>query len=178
MHKLLPFPDLRQTYDFDCGACALQAVFEYYGIDVREDFIMKCAHTTHNGTCPEGIKKTAEKFNLDCNISSITIDDIKKHINKNIPVILDIQAWSTNPQCTDWQHDWKDGHYVIAIGYDNQKMYFEDPSTIGRDYLTIKELQSRWHDITQNGKKLYHCAIIIQAKKHHNFNPQEITHMD
>lgn len=37
----------RQTFDFDCGAKALQLVMEYYGIDIREDELLKELKTGH-----------------------------------------------------------------------------------------------------------------------------------
>ncbi len=43
---LLDFPELRQAYDYDCGATALEAILAYYGIEVREELILKCAKTT------------------------------------------------------------------------------------------------------------------------------------
>ena len=40
----------RQTYDFDCGAKALQTVMAYYGVDVREDELMETLGTGTQGT--------------------------------------------------------------------------------------------------------------------------------
>jgi len=39
--KILDFPELRQTFNYDCGAKALQSVLAYYGIDIREEEIIK-----------------------------------------------------------------------------------------------------------------------------------------
>ena len=41
----LNFPELRQTYNYDCGASALQGVMVYYGVEMREDVLMKEAGT-------------------------------------------------------------------------------------------------------------------------------------
>ncbi len=43
--KILDFPELVQTYDYDCGAKALQAVLAYYGIEKHEDVLMIAAKT-------------------------------------------------------------------------------------------------------------------------------------
>jgi predicted double-glycine peptidase len=37
---MIELPSGRQTFDFDCGAKALQLVMAYYGVDVREE--MSC----------------------------------------------------------------------------------------------------------------------------------------
>ena len=39
--KILDVLVTRQTFDYDCGAKALQTLLAYYGIDVREDLIMR-----------------------------------------------------------------------------------------------------------------------------------------
>ena len=31
----------RQTFDFDCGPKALQMIMEYYGVEIREDILIK-----------------------------------------------------------------------------------------------------------------------------------------
>lgn len=48
--KIIFLPQLRQTYNYDCGAKATESVLAYYGLEVREDLIMKSASTTKNGT--------------------------------------------------------------------------------------------------------------------------------
>ena len=40
----------RQTFDFDCGAKALQTVMAYYGVEVREDELMAALGTGEQGT--------------------------------------------------------------------------------------------------------------------------------
>ncbi|MBU2236000.1 C39 family peptidase, partial [Patescibacteria group bacterium] len=90
--------------------------------------------------------------------------DIKKFINKKIPVILLVQAW-TNIKNVNWEKDWIDGHYVVAIGYDKNKIYFEDPSSISRTHLTYNELIKRWHDTDCDGKKYVNYGIAVYGKK-------------
>lgn len=82
MH-ILDFPILRQTYNYDCGAKALQCVFEYYGIDVREDHIMKIAHTnSKDGTSIDNLVKTAKHYWLKAESRALNIEDIKNLLIK------------------------------------------------------------------------------------------------
>lgn len=162
--KILNFPDLRQTYDFDCGANAAQCVLDYFGIDTNEKEVMKIAGTTRGGTPIKGVIKTLEKFGLKVKAREMSIEQIKKFIDKNIPVILLVQAW-TEQKKVDWKNDWKDGHYVVAIGYDKHKFYFEDPSSELRTYMHYKELDKRWHDVDTNRKKYVHFGIAVYGKK-------------
>jgi len=69
-----------------------------------------------------------------------------------------------NQKKIDWEKDWKDGHYVVAIGYDKNKLYFEDPSSPLRTYLSYDELNKRWHN-QQKKEKYFHYAISVYGKK-------------
>ena len=175
--KILNFPELRQTYNYDCGANAVQSILAYYGIDTNESKIMKIAGTNKKeGTRPSKIIKTFEKFGLKTKSKEMTIDQVKKFIDKKIPVLLLIQAWSKDKN-VNWEKDWKDGHYAIAIGYDKIKLYFEDPSSIFRTYLNYKEFEKRWHDKGRKNKKYVHYGIAVYGKKP-MFSFEKKLHMD
>lgn len=175
--KILDFPEVRQTYNWDCGAKAVQAVLIYYGFDVNEGDIIKLASTnSKKGTPVAGVKKTVKKYGLDYEARKMTIDDIKKYINKKRPVILLVQAWAEKKN-TDWDKSWGNGHYVVAIGYDRKKIYFEDPSTTVRAQLSYEELQERWHDVDTNGKKYKNWGMVVFGKKP-RFKRDKTVHMD
>ncbi|MFH1311120.1 MAG: cysteine peptidase family C39 domain-containing protein [Nanoarchaeota archaeon] len=162
--KILMFPNLRQAYEYDCGANVTQSILDYYGIDAKESEIIKIAGTTRVGTSIKGIIKTLKKFGLKTKKGELTINQIKQYIDKKIPVILVIQAWTENKK-VNWEKDWKDGHYVVVIGYDKHKFYFEDPASELRTYLTYKELDKRWHDMDVKRKKYVHFGIAVYGKK-------------
>lgn len=161
--KILSFPEFRQTFEYDCGAKALQSVLVYYGVEIREELLMKKAGTNKNGTPIDGIKKTAEEYGLKVEAGEMNIDQIKKYINKKIPVIILLQAWSGKKK-NNYKKDWNDGHYVVAIGYDKNHLYFEDPYSVLRTYLSFKEINDRWHDETSRHKRLVHMGIAIYGK--------------
>lgn len=174
--KTIILPQLRQTYWYDCWAKALQAALVYYGIQIREDHIMQYANTSEDWTPIQWIIKTAHKYGLKTDSKSMTIDDIKQYLDKNIPVIIVLQAWAQNKKI-DWENDWIDWHYVVAIGYTKDKIFFEDPSSFERTYLKYDELQKRWHDIDTDGKKYFNHGIAIFGKKP-NFDKNKIIHME
>ncbi|MCK9438997.1 MAG: cysteine peptidase family C39 domain-containing protein [Patescibacteria group bacterium] len=162
--KILEFPELRQTYNYDCGASALQSTLIYYGIEIREDSVMKMAKTTKEGTEIKNIIKVAKKYGLKADSRQMTIKDLKKFIDKKAPIIIPLQAW-TNNKNIKWEDAWEDGHYVVLIGYDDKKFIFEDPSAFIRTYLTYKEFSKRWHDLDIDGKKYINHGIAIFGKK-------------
>lgn len=175
--KIIEFPDLRQMTTYSCGASALQSVLFYYGIDTKELELSKKLKTTPDwGTEHTEIEKIAIEYGLKVEMKEkMTIEDLKKFIDNKIPVILAIQAWQDRK--INYENDYDDGHYVVAIGYDDKKIIFEDPSTIGRGFLTYEELEKRWHDITKKNKKLEHFGMAIWGKplKYHS---KLIEHID
>ena len=172
--KILQFPELRQTYNFDCGACALASILAYYGIDVREDRIMETAGTTKDGTNPAGISKVLAYYGLDFNMGPMSIDDVKKEIDSSYPILITLQAYKTSD--LPYSECWDDGHYVIAIGYDERNLYFEDPSSYKRTWLSFIELAERWHDVGADGIKLIQWGCVIKGSP--KYRPDEATHMD
>lgn len=174
--KILNFPERRQTYNYDCWACALQSVLNYYWIDVREDIIMKLANTTKDGTPIWWIERTSHKYWLQTTIEHMTISKIKKYVDQNIPVIVVLQARSDKKHI-DWENDWVDWHYVVAIWYDKDKLYFEDPSSIYRTYLLNQEFKNRRHDVDINNKEYIHYGIVIYGKKP-KYSLKSRIHMD
>jgi len=174
--KMLSLPRLRQTYNYDCGVKAFQAVLVYYGIEVREDILIKQTKTSKQGTSPEDVIRVAKDYGLKVIYGEMSISEIKKYIDKKIPVILSLQAW-TDKKNPDWRKNWKDGHYAVAIGYTKDRVFFEDPSSFNPTYLNYDELEKRWHDVDKNGKKYFHYGIALFGKKP-TFKKDKIIHMD
>ena len=176
MH-LLDFPEVRQGTDYTCGDSAMQSVLYYYGIEFREDQLIKRLHTTHDGTDPGAIADFAKAEGFSVDMHAMTIADIKQYIDQAIPVIVDIQAWSGH-QHPHYKGDYDDGHYVVVIGYDDERFIFEDPSMMNRGYLTFVEFLERWHDVENGPKGLHitHLGIAIYGKPP-RFHSSTIKHI-
>lgn len=174
--KLLTFPQLRQTYPYDCGATVFQAILLYYGIDIRKDKIIRQLGTNQkSGTHPGSLCKSMRTHKLSYDAKPMTIDTLKKYIHKGIPVILVLQAW-TKKRNPNWKKIWNDGHYVVAIGYDKNKIIFEDPTMFSRTFLTNAELEQRWHDIDTQGTIFDHYGIAVYGPK--PISRTQIIHMN
>src|SRR3989338_1020724 len=161
--KILDFPNARQTFDYDCGAKAIHAVLSYYGIDTNENKILRIAKTTPQlGTPVHGMIRVAEHFKLKAKLEKLSITKLEKYILKGTPVILLLQAWGSKGK--KLKYDWKDGHYVVAIGFDKERIYLEDPSTFLRSYLSYHDLEERWHAMDKR-KKYFNTAIVVSGPK-------------
>lgn len=146
MRKILEFPENRQVYNYDCGANSVLSVLQYYGYMGREDKLMELGDTDSDGTSIEGIENILKHFKVGYETKQkMTIDEIRKHIDGGFPTIISIQAYPDDNN-KDLENDIDDGHYVVAIGYDDNGIIMEDPSCCYRTYLTDDELIERWHD--------------------------------
>lgn len=173
--KLLDFPGLKQTYEYDCGVKALQAILTYYGIETSEELLMKYAKTNKKvGTSINGILQVLKKYNLQFDSRIMTLKNLKDYIKKKIPVMILLQAWNSKP--IKYANDYQDGHWVVAIGYNNKQIFFEDPYTFERTFLKNDELKDRWH-AKENNEKIINHGIAVYGKDP-VYNSKKIIHMD
>jgi predicted double-glycine peptidase len=177
---VLRLPSVRQSTGYTCGVSALQAVLFYYGAEYKESILAQFAGSTEEaGTSPEGIVQAVTRVNQQRGThfsaeikQNASIADIEGLLDGETPVIVDIQAWREADNTAAWEDDWIDGHYVVAIGYDDEYLYFEDPSLLGSiGFIEKREFLKRWHDFegaeyhplqsvtTQN------LIIVIKGKK-------------
>jgi predicted double-glycine peptidase len=159
---MVPVQPAKQQKSFDCGAGALRAIAEYYGINWKsqKDFIKLCNSSKEKGTKPNEIIHAAKSLGLKTKIiEHMTLQELKKHLLKHKAVICSIQAWGTKKG----HEKLKDGHYVVAIGFDKKNMYFQDPSTKNkkRGFIPIKEFVNRWVDIEYGSKHPEYCLGIV-----------------
>ena len=182
--NLIDFPELRQTYNYDCGVTSLQQVLCYYGIEIRESVILEEAKEIDAGICDKGmkllaVKEYAEKKGLKAEIKeNLTPAELITYIDNKFPVIVLLQAWRDEQSPKNWSDDYLDGHYVVAIGYTKEKIIFEDPSSFNRTFLSFEELAERWHDSSDDDetKRIYGVGIIISGVP--KFKSNAIKHMD
>jgi predicted double-glycine peptidase len=165
---MIDLPNLRQTFNYDCGAKAMQIVMAYYGVDVREDELISHLSCHPEGTSITNMIKVAEEYGFQVEATTGTsLSDLKKYLEEGFPVIILLQAWAEKSMTRDdWRVDEKDGHYVIAIDYKDDRIIFEDPSSFHRTWLGLDELDVRWHDVDpKTHQKFDHFAMVMKGKQ-------------
>jgi predicted double-glycine peptidase len=158
----------RQTFDFDCGAKALQVIMAYYGIDIREDELIKELECDSDGTPVKNMIAVAQKRGFQVVAQcGFPLEEVKQYVDKNHPVIVLVQAWAERYMTLeDWREDNDDGHYVIVIGYHGYAIVFEDPSSFRRTWMTEEEFVARWHDVDpRTQEKFDHFAMVLLGKQ-------------
>ncbi|MBN1895269.1 C39 family peptidase [bacterium] len=168
----------RQTFDYDCGAKALQTVMAYYGIDTREGELIKDLGTGKDGTRVDRMIQVAKKYGFQVEARQPwTIGEVKRSVDAGYPVIVLLQAWAERfLTLKEWRVNYDDGHYAIVIGHGKGVLLFEDPSSFRRTWLREYEFLARWHDRDAIRKLDYEqFGMVLQGKK-----PAERTaeHMD
>lgn len=152
-------PAVKQTTDYSCGAACLRSLAEYFGVgpEDEKDFIMIAQTSKEGGTSPDNLVKAAKKLGLKVKEhKDMSLKLLRQYLDQEVPVICDIQAWGNNYKKRE------SGHYVICIGYDWYKLFFEDPSIKeSRGFLTFEDFQRRWHDKDSSGNHTDRLGIAV-----------------
>jgi ABC-type bacteriocin/lantibiotic exporter with double-glycine peptidase domain len=172
--KIIEYPETRQTFNFDCGANALVSALVFAGIEEREDRVALLAGTTKSGTNTRGVLRVLRYHGLPLKAGKrMTPSDLRLAVDEGFPTLLTLQAYreSNRPYRTLWD----DGHWVVAIGYDQDRIFFEDPSSFCRTWLADEELRQRWHDVDR-GRRIYGwgCTVCVNSRYRHDRQ----AHMD
>lgn len=169
--KLLPVPLHQQETDYSCGAASLLSVLRYWqAFGGAERDLYDALQTTTDGTEPDKIEEVARKFGLSAQLrEGMSLDDLRAALARGDTAILDIQAWREGPSAKlPWEDVWEDGHYVVLIGMDDSRAYFEDP-VLDDSYaaMALDELPRRWHDYENRSgavRRYFQAAVVISGK--------------
>jgi predicted double-glycine peptidase len=153
--NLVQVPVVTQRADFSCGPAATLALLRFWRPDafatVEESALYAPLETTDaRGTEPEPIAELFRSNGLEAayRYGNVTVADLERAVDAGEPPIVDLQAWTDHP--IPYRETWDAGHYVVMVGYDDERLYFADPSTMtphGYVFLPRVELEERWHDL-------------------------------
>jgi predicted double-glycine peptidase len=167
----LAVPVVEQQTDYSCGPATLMAVLRYWQRPVAcEQDLYSPLHTTpKDGTEPFMLEAVARARGLRAEYRvGASVGELRAALASGTTVILDLQAWRDTPR--PWRDDWDDGHYVVLVAIDGDRVYAMDPSADhGYSWLTLPELEERWHDFEmRDGKRrnLQHMAVFIAGDAH------------
>lgn len=163
----VPVPNIKQLSNYSCGPSVLAAVEGFFDKNVSDERQMRSAVAAkpEHGTTPKKIIEAAraDGFNVEPQVLA-TLGQVKAYLDRDIPVIMAIQAYSSDKDVQDLEG----GHYVTAIGYDDEGLIFQDPAIEGDDargYLPYEDLDKRWIDKDTDGKVYPQLAIAIWKDK-------------
>jgi uncharacterized protein len=164
-------PETSQQTDYTCGAASFQAICKYYGVGLDEEWqYVEALHIDRRvGTHAEQVRRLAKRFGLSMKeYCPMTLVQLRRELDRRHPVMLMIQAWGEEKTNGRWRPrrnydtDWADGHWVVAIGYDAQGVLFEDPSLQAvRGFLSYDELMRRWRDTGTHGRHIEQYGLAV-----------------
>jgi len=180
----IPVPNTFQQTDYTCGPASLRAVCEYFGVGPRTEREIKAdMGTPPTGADPGHIMQALVKYGLEFKpFYPMSIRQLKASVDRRRPVILMLQAWGETTQ-GQWRPTykwiWRDGHWVVAIGYDANGVFFEDPSIrTARGFIAFDELKERWHDWGPRYEHLYYYGICVwEAKRPRRQRKGRVEHV-
>ncbi len=152
--NMMHYPTVKQRTHDDCGAACVSSILRYH--NRRHQYVRLCRELKLSKIGVDELEMVrflqAEGFKAELLID-LTSEGLIECLKAQKPVILIIQAWSRKKAetyaCTDY------GHYVMAIGYNDDKFYFMDPAlrfgTYG--YMTKEELEVRWYLLGEGGSR-------------------------
>jgi predicted double-glycine peptidase len=170
--NLVQVPVVTQRANFSCGPAATLALLRYWRPEafaaVEESALYAPLETTHaRGTEPEPIAQLFRSLGLqaDYRYGNVTVADLERAVDAGEPPIVDLQAWTDHP--IPYRETWDAGHYVVMVGYDDERLYFADPSTMtphGYVFLPRVELEERWHDLAgMSDDRVERMAIFVRG---------------
>lgn len=163
--KLLKFPNLRQSTDYTCGITVIQAMCAYYGLNFRDDEIIKIVKpSTMTGVPVQNIVYFLNDVGISARQERLSVDDVIRLINDETPPIIMVKAYG-------------EFHYVVPIGYDDNRIFFMDPSTFLTSYIDIVEFEDRFYglgDICDGGRIIKGLSVVVSRKSNYADNLYEL----
>ncbi len=125
--------------------------------------------TPESGTRVVNIVAEARRFGLSADPrTGLALADLDRALSHGAVVIVALQAWASSP-VANWRTHWEDGHYVVLVGLDTERVYVMDPSIrTGYGYLSRDEFIERWHDYDlEAGRRVVYdqLGIVIRGEK-------------
>ncbi len=153
--KVKPF---RET-PHKCGPASLKMVLNYYGVEKSErELANMCGTKKELGTRAEGITRAAKTLGFKVLVKdNSSFKDIKKWLDKKVPVIVD---WFTRGRNDYTDSDVADGHYSVAVGLDKKYIYLQDPELGRIRKLAREDFMTVWFDF--KGKYLHPKELVIR----------------
>jgi len=143
----IELPCLVQREDYTCGAAAVLAVSRYFGVGPSSELlVVRHMGFGTDGSDPAHLMRALRRYRLRVTERrGMSESELRAAIDRGQPVIVMLQAWGRR---TRYRGHWRDGHWVVMIGYDARGIYVEDPMIDGaRGFLSWAALADRWHDI-------------------------------
>lgn len=152
----ISLPKVAQKHDYDCGAAALKSIYEYEHPEDKNDlnkYTKLLGSTEGKGTSTQELVCASKLLGLKFKeYHGMSLSRLQKEIKIGNPILCLIRS---NDH----------GHFVVAMGCDDDNIYFEDPyKKRNNGYLPKKEFFKRWTD-GDNHSDLKRFGMIFKVSR-------------
>ena len=165
---VIDVPKILQSTDYSCGPACVTIVLKFFGYKAKEKVMIKRLGADPDcGVEPEVLVKyfRDRRFRIKQK-HNMTIEDLEKAIDRGNLVIIAYQDHAHKPTETNYSLSWDNGHYSVVIGYDKDKIYISDPSSVKKKKgLKKEDLYGRWRDIGMDGKFYHQWGVSIGPRR-------------
>lgn len=171
--KNIPFPDTKRGSDSSCAISCIRGMLSFYGYDITDGKLKDHINQEIGDVIiPDEIVKSFNKIGFDCISMEMTVDTLKGYIDRHLPVMVLLQAWSKNP-LQDYGTNSINGHWCVVIGYNDRYTLVEDPFLLNNHgYITWYDFNRRWYHETIDGVMFKHWGIVVLGEE--NFEPEKM----
>ena len=174
--RLLDYPDAHQRNSDTCGAAAAQGILRYYGVDMYEDDVLEELRPGPDGVEAQDIVRLLRSEGLTVDAARMTPADVAAWVDRGVPVLMPIQAWA-DPPTDSWEWSIDEGHWVVAIGHDGDRLIFDDPSLMGnRGWLSFGDLATRWCMVGRDRKLLRNVGLAVHGRPP-SYRSEDLVHI-
>jgi ABC-type bacteriocin/lantibiotic exporter with double-glycine peptidase domain len=164
------YPTVTQKTRDDCGAAIVSSILRKHNIKHQYTRLCKELNVGKIGTEEKDIVNFLKGKGFSAWMTyDMTVDSLLNFIDSEIPVILIIQAWSRSKREDKYEGLTNYGHYVLAIGHNDNRVVFMDSGLPfgSYGYLTKEELEKRWYYVSEDNRKL-RVGIVVEPPKKNN----------
>lgn len=142
---MLPVPFYKQETDFSCGPAVLRMIFEYFGKNYSEQYLIaSLAASANDGTRHGKLLDTVRRHGFYALVSEgASLGDARQFVeDKKIPVIVNF----IDPQD-------KEGHYAVVVGMNNSHIFLNDPERGEKYSMDVRNFEAAWKNGFEDGER-------------------------
>lgn len=129
--------------NYYCGPTSLGMALDYFGIHKTTKSLAQSCGTTPSGTTAGALVTVAKNAGLagSCMKEGMSIDSLKATVESGKPVIVNVNT----------QGYWGGGHYMVAVGVSDGKVYLNDPWAGKMRSYTFAQFSAQWSTRSNRG---------------------------
>lgn len=159
--KLITFPSPIQSTVYTSGITVTQAMCAYHRVELMDSEIIKEVRQCVGAEiCMQEIACFLNGVGINAEEETLSVEDVIHYIDNDTPPIIMIKAYGKF-------------HYVIPIGYDDDRVFFMNPASFKTSYIKVDEFENRFYGLNRIGRIEKGISIVVNQKSSYSDNIYE-----